>query len=49
MAIPPSSMDFYSRDCHRCYSIGKEIPVTHKITGNAVLAELQSQHVLFIV
>ncbi|MBQ8248103.1 MAG: hypothetical protein IJZ42_13325 [Lachnospiraceae bacterium] len=34
----PMNMDFNSPDCHRCYVIGNEIPVTHKITGNEVLA-----------
>lgn len=37
-SLLPMNMDFNSPDCGRCYKIGGEIPLDHKITGNEVLA-----------
>lgn len=39
-SLLPLNMDFNSPDCGRCYKIGGEIPLDHKITGNEVLAEV---------
>lgn len=40
----PLNSDFNDPTCGRCYVIGDELPVTHKITGNAILANLQSKY-----
>lgn len=39
----PLNMDFNSPSCHRCYSVGKEIPVVHKVVGNEIIAELKNK------
>ena len=33
--------DFDSPNCHRCYVIGREVPVAHKVIANHTLAHLQ--------
>lgn len=35
--------DFRSPDCHRCYIIGRELPVVHKVVANHTLAHLQGK------
>ena len=41
-SLIPLNMDFDSPSCHRCYQVGKEIPVTHRVVSNEVLLEAQS-------
>ncbi len=43
-SLLPMNMDFNSPDCARCYKIGNEIPITHKIIGNDVLATVQGNY-----
>lgn len=39
----PLNTDFNSPSCGRCYVVGKEIPVVHKVVGNEVLSRTQSR------
>lgn len=43
-SLLPANMDFNSPSCHRCFAIGKEIPVVHRITGNYVLGRATTQY-----
>lgn len=40
----PLNTDFNSPSCGRCYEVGEEVPVVHKIVGNAILCHLRSSH-----